>query len=126
MLLTLHALAAAGLLVLPTAWLVAGALALGVSLALEWRRAGRYLRLHWRVDGSWEQPGVDGVSRLHHSSFVSRWLIVLALEDGRRVRRWVLCADAVPAPTWRRLRARLWVQGPGLLGAQEDPADGQP
>ncbi|MEF8833752.1 MAG: protein YgfX, partial [Halofilum sp. (in: g-proteobacteria)] len=121
-LIALHVLAAVGLLVLPAAWLVAGALVLGVSLALEWRRAGRHHCLHWRADGGWEQPGATGVSQLHRSTFVSRWLIVLALHDGRRVRRWAICADAVAVPTWRRLRARLGVQGPALAGVQQESA----
>lgn len=118
-LLALHVLAAIGLLVLPAAWLVAGMLMLGVSLALEWRRAGRCHRLHWRADGSWEQPGTVAASSLDSSTFVSRWLIVLALRDGMRVRRWPICADAVPVSTWRRLRARLQVQGAALAGAKQ-------
>lgn len=124
-LLALHGLAVAGLLVLPAAWLTAGALALGISLVLEWRRAGRYHRLHWRADGSWEQPGAEAVSHLHRSTFVSRWLIVLALHDGQRVRRWSICADAVPEATWRRLRARLQVQGAALAGAEQEVSAGQ-
>lgn len=123
-LLALHALAAAGLLVLPVAWLSAGTLALDISLALEWRRAGRCHRLRWRVDGSWEQPDTEAVSHLHRSTFVSRWLIVLALHDGRRVRRWPICADAVPEITWRRLRARLQVHGAALAGAEQEASAG--
>lgn len=119
-LLLVHGLAMGGLLLLPAAWLAVGLPTLGVSLAYEWHRAGRGQRLHWRGDGSWEQPGAATACQLHHSTFISRWLIVLVLDDGRRLRHWLLCADAVPAPTWRRLRARLRVHGPALVGAEQD------
>jgi hypothetical protein len=56
-LLALHALAVAGLCALPWVWIGIGVPALGVSLAMEWRRTGRRQRLHWRADGGWEQPG---------------------------------------------------------------------
>lgn len=121
-LLVLHALAAAGLCVLTWGWVVIGVMVLSVSLALEWRRMWGRHRLHWRADGGWEQPGAAAVSQLHRSTFVSAWLIVLALHDGRRVRRWALCADAMAAPTWRRLRARLQVRGSALAGVAAAPA----
>ncbi len=123
-LLALHGLAAVGLFVLPLAWTALGALVLSASLALEWRRASRYHHLRWCTDGTWEHPGAAVACQVHRSSFVSRWLIVLALYDGRSVRRWAICADAVPAPTWRRLRARLQVQGAALAGGDEQQSVG--
>jgi hypothetical protein len=121
-LLALHVLAVAGLCMLPWLWIVMGVSALSVSMALEWRRTGCRQRLRWRADGGWEQPGSAAVSQLHGSTFVSARLIVLALHDGRRVRRWALCADAMAEPTWRRMRARLRVQGAALAAVAEAPA----
>ncbi len=111
-LLGLYGLAAGGLLWLPVAWAVLGMLVLAVSGVGEWRRQAKTaVCLHWQSDGYWEQPDVEGLSCLHASTFLSPWLVVLALDDGRRVRRWAIPRDAVPAVQWRRLRARLRVEG---------------
>lgn len=112
----LAALAALALLPLPAPWVLAGAAVLIASGGIEWRRARQHQRLLWRADGAWEHPGATGECRLHASTFVSPWLVVLALQDGRRVRRWVLVRDALPPVVWRRLRARLHVAGPALAG----------
>lgn len=112
-LLVLHGLAAGGLLWLPWAWGAVGIVLLVVSGTCEWRRVRRPVRLCWQADGFWEQPGAEGPSTLHGSTFVSRALVVLALDDGRRVRRWTLPRDALPAVQWRRLRARLRVAAVG-------------
>ncbi|MEX1080386.1 MAG: protein YgfX [Halofilum sp. (in: g-proteobacteria)] len=115
----LYGLAACGLLWLPAVWIVVGMTVLVVSGLGEWRRqTGCAVCLRWQADGYWEQPGVEEPACLLASTFLSRWLVVLALDDGRRVRRWAIPRDAVPAAQWRRLRARLRVEGSRLeLGA---------
>ncbi len=112
LLVLLHALAAGALLLVPPTWGAVGGVLLCASGVHEWRRARRPLWLRWRADDAWEHSGSDAPSSLHGSSFLSPWLIVLALDDGRRIRRWVLARDALVPAQWRRLRARLQVAAP--------------
>ncbi len=99
---------------LPLAWGAGVALALAVGLAVELVRVCRPVRLQWRAEGSWydlEHPA-RGPLELAAPTFVSRWLVVLVLiEPSGRPRRYLITRAAVAPAQWRRLLARLQVQG---------------
>jgi hypothetical protein len=99
---------------LPIGWALAAAVLLSAGAGHDWVRARRPLTLRWHGDGGWRVDGTtggDGLT-LDASTFVSRWLVILVLVDGRgRRRRYWLTAASVETPTWRRLKARLRVQG---------------
>lgn len=117
-LVALHAAAGIGLMLVPPAWGWGGNAVLVASLGWEWRRSVRRHRLTWRRDGCWDCGEAAPLS-LGSSTFLSPWLVILSLHDGRRSCRWALARDALPAEQWRRLRARLRVQGAALTnGAQ--------
>lgn len=113
-----HAGAWIALVPLGWPWAGAGAVLLGAAAVTEWRLLGAAGRLLWHADGQWTLAG-DGAGpawRLARATFVSPWVVVLVLRDGRRVRRLALARDGVPAEQWRRLRARLRIDaaaGPG-------------
>lgn len=114
-----HILAASGLLLLPWTWAAIGGALLGASAAYEWRRARQRVWLCWQADQSWDQPGDETPATLNASTFVSRWLVVLALDNGRRIRRWAVPRDALCAVQWRRLRSRLRVIGTHLTTGKD-------
>lgn len=104
-----HAGAWIALVPLGWSWALAGAALLAPAALAEWRALGAAGRLLWHADGQWTLTG-DGAGpawRLARATFVSPWIVVLVLRDGRRVRRLALARDGVPALQWRRLRARL-------------------
>lgn len=108
-----HGVVAAGLWALPAAWALGGTVLLLAALVHDLRRVVRPARLTWQRDGTWSAPGRAAPLRLGAATFVSRWLVVLVLVDARgRTRRVVLARDAVAPATWRRLVARLRVDGP--------------
>lgn len=82
-----------------------------VGFALEWRRAARVPALEWTADDQWWVQG-EGPWRLRPATVLTRLLVVLVLDDGRRRCRIALCPDSLPATQWRRLRARLRRQVP--------------
>lgn len=105
-------------LALPQRWAAAGAALglLGCIVELAGLRRGHTLT--WHPDGDWSVGGsAHGASglRLAASSFVSTGLVVLVLKDSSgRVRRHVLARDGLAPATWRRLQARLRVEGASL------------
>lgn len=110
-----HGAAWIALVPLGWAWALAGVVLLGPAAVAEWRALDAPGRLQWHADGRWVLAG-DGagpVWELARSTFLSPWIVVLVLRDGRRVRRLALARDAVPASQWRRLRARLRIAAPG-------------
>lgn len=117
-LVSVHLVAAAGLLVVPPVWALPGATVLAASLALEWRRARFTATLLWRGDGSWlcgDEPSALG---LRGATFLTPWVVVLVLAGEGGVRRIALLRDALPAQQWRRLRARLRVEGPACIAGE--------
>lgn len=91
---------------------IAGALA--VALAGDLVRLRRPARLQWSAEGPWydRQRPQDGPLELAAPTFVSRWIVVLVLVDRRgRVRRYLISRSGVSASQWRRLLARLRVEG---------------
>ncbi len=109
-----YGLAAASLAWLPVTWALPAALLLIAGAAHDGVRARRPWTLRWHADGSCRADGSKNGDELtlDASTFVSRWLVILALVDarGRRRRYWLSAAGVEPA-TWRRLKARLRVQG---------------
>lgn len=116
-----HLAAAAAVLALPGGlWTL---LLIPVTASLVYRMLVQVLRrapwsiraLLWDAQGIWHIELVSGAeveARLCPSTFVSVPLVVLNLRAGRW-RRWSLplFADALDAPSLRRLRQRLRVQG---------------
>ncbi len=105
------------LFVLPAiVWPIAIAL-VGVAL---WRatspRPGDVCRAQGQVDGEWTLTRRDGRReagwRLDaQRAFCHPWLVILALQNGRRRLYLPLAADAVGADALRRLRVSLRVAG---------------
>lgn len=108
-----HAGAWIALVPLGWTWAAAGAALLGPAAVIEWRALGAVRRLLWHANGRWTLAG-DGAGpawRLARATFLSPWLVVLVLCDGRRVRRVALARDSVTTRQWRRLRVRLRIEG---------------
>jgi hypothetical protein len=109
-------------LTLPHEWAAAGG-ALGlVGCIVELAGVRRARTLTWHADGYWSEDAgarrLEGL-RLAASSFVSRGLVVLVLKDAAgRARHRVVARDGVDSGTWRRLQARLRVEG-GPLAAPD-------
>ncbi|HHO69591.1 MAG TPA: hypothetical protein ENK12_11205 [Gammaproteobacteria bacterium] len=114
-----HALAAVLWLSLPLAWPYRAA-GLGILLlALRRDRRRHVLGCHpaavtaieYRAGAGWRVRGGDGRWRcvpLYRPVFVTPWLVIAAFgERPWRLRRLVLCADAVEARRFRHLRVRL-------------------
>jgi len=105
---------------LPTAWRAGVVVALVAALVAELVRMRRPVRLQWRAEGGWydlERP-TCGPLQLAAPTFVSRWLIVVVLvEPGARPRRYLITRAAVAPAQWRRLLARLRVEGGGAACA---------
>ena len=126
-----YGLAALGLAAVPLAWSLAGWALLAAGLVRDLPRVSRRMRLRWEADGSWWLPDAAPAEPLWlcAPTFVSRWLVVLDLRaagTGRR-HRVVLARDSVSPVAWRRLVARLRVEGPrtavGTAGWQAPGGD---
>lgn len=103
-------LALVALALLPPGWAMAAGVVLGVGILVELRRVRGTGRIEWHADGSWQVASPRGRwrGRLAPGSFVSPWIIVLALRGpGWFPRRLVLARDAIQTTTWRRLQVRL-------------------
>ncbi|MGD2082238.1 MAG: hypothetical protein PVF91_04690 [Chromatiales bacterium] len=124
----IHAAAVGTCLALPFGWggraALAGLVLLGLADALRahvLHRGDTAVRsAEWRGRGEWWVRRADGTveaARLHHSTLVLPWLVVLRLSVGRLHRRTlVLPADALAADTHRRLRAALLAGEPADQG----------
>lgn len=68
--------------------------------------------LYWGRDGLWRRGDPEGPAhRLDPTTWSAPWLIVLVLRGPGGVARVPLARDALDAVSWRRLRARLAVEG---------------
>jgi len=115
-----YALAAAGLIAAlsPLAALAGVAFALGAG-ALDVYRLGRPLHLYWSPDGHWRIDDPEGPPHtLAAATWSTPWLILLVLRGPEGTRRLAVARDALPPTTWRRLRARLCVEGPAAAGGE--------
>jgi len=119
-----YATATLGLCALGPAWALACAPVLAAAALRDWRRTRAASALCWHPDGRWSVPRPDGdpvILDLDGTTVVTPWLVVLVLRSGRSRRRVALARDAVPAEDWRRLRARLRVQGAALAAGRVGP-----
>ena len=98
---------------LPAAALVAAVLLLAPAVWHEWRALQRPMSLYWRADGDWCDLATGSILCLDRATFVSRWLVVLVLRDADGVHRIPLLPDSLTRTQWRRLRARLRLEGAG-------------
>lgn len=118
LLIALHlaALAALFLALPPLEIRLAGAVLLGASLWVAWRRPV-VVRLRASVDGQlaiWREAAWQPV-RLSADSVALPWLIVLRWREGGRSHSLALPADALPGDAHRRLRVWLrWKAAPLL------------
>ena len=114
-----YALACSGAVVALPATVALPAVAVGaLALAVEWRRLGRSRRLHWSGDGYWRLSDPEGPAHaLAAATWSSPWLILLVLNGPAGTVRVPIARDTLDSGTWRRLRARLRVEGPAAAGA---------
>ena len=114
-----YVLACTGVAVaLPAAVAVPAVAGGGLALAAEWRRLGRVQRLHWSGDGYWRLSDPEGPAhRLVNTTWSTPWLILLVLRGPGGTIRQPIVRDTLDRCTWRRLRARLRVEGPSAAGA---------
>ena len=115
----LHLAALAGLAAtaLPPAVKLALAVLLLASLARQWRAHGVLARdggtrLEFRGDSWWlHGDGAPQPVRLRADSAVLPFLIVLRVQQARRVRSLMVLGDSLPRGELRRLRALLRLRG---------------
>ena len=105
--------AAVAILLLSPAWVLALLPAASLSAWLEWRRIKSASRLEWCADGSWRvaTPRGERTLQLAPGTFCTPWLVVLVCRSGVFGVRRVVARDALDPVTWRRLRARLRIEG---------------
>ena len=88
-----------------------------VALALEWRALGRSRRFHWSGDGYWRLSDPEGPAHaLAAATWSCPWLVLLVLHGPAGTIRLPIVRDTLDPCTWRRLRARLRVEGPAAAG----------
>ncbi|MDT8384687.1 MAG: protein YgfX [Gammaproteobacteria bacterium] len=98
------------------------AIVLAVSLVIAVRKQpgrtgeGGVQTLIWQADGDWLLETADGETldaRLHESTYVHPWLVVLnfRLTDRPGLLSFTLAPDALDKETFRALRVRLKVEG---------------
>jgi hypothetical protein len=117
----LHLAALAGLAAtaLPPAVMLALALLLLASLARQWRAhavlaRGGGTRLEFRGESWWlHGDGAPQPVRLRADSAVLPFLIVLRVQQARRVRSLLVLGDSLPRGELRRLRVLLRLRGAG-------------
>ena len=112
-----HLAAAVGLsvaayrLAAPWAYGVAALTPLLIPIYLQMRKAGRrWVGVVWMPGDELRvlsATGEERAARLEAGSFISPWLVILALRSGGRRMRLVICRDATDADAHRRLRVKL-------------------
>ena len=115
----LHLAALAGLVAtaLPSALMLALATLLLASLARHWRAHGALerrggTRLEFRGEAWWlHGDGAPQPVRLRADSAVLPFLVVLRVQQARRVRSLIVLGDSLPRGELRRLRVLLRLRG---------------
>jgi len=119
-LLSLHVLAiiATWIAAIGIAWKLPIGIGLCASLILY--MAAIFTQMHGRRSGNrWFVDREQSVSELVSVDFISRWLVILSLNNTdrrrQRNRQYIIPFDAVDADSFRLLRVRLRIEGYELL-----------
>jgi hypothetical protein len=101
----------------PVPGAVIAAAALGGAFTEDRRLVRPSAPLFFTREGDCRVGDPDGpVHHVDGATWTTPWLILLVLRGPAGPVRYALARDALDGPTWRRLRARLRIEGPAAAG----------